>query len=398
MAEITEDGYLLKTQNEYFEDETNFYLAIDPLWNLDPSTPDGLKVAHDSEIFGNLDESLQQAYNSKDPNKARDVELDQIGAITGAVRDRGSTSTVSVNLGGVAASVIPAGSRVESEIDGSIWTLNDEVTLNGSGAGSTNATCTVNGATQADAATITKIIDTAPGWQTVTNPGVATPGSNPDTDAEFRIDRSNSVGRPGNNQIDSMTGELLAVDNVTNVRVYENDTGVTDSNGLPPHSIAPVVKGGDDEDCALAIFLKKNPGVAQYQAGTPVDVTVTSPVYSWQQKDIKFSRPIDVDVTVTVDINDSGNLPSDIGDQVIKAILSYVEGELIEAGQGFDQTGFDIAEEVPLSRMYTPVNQVIGQYGTYVNSLLINGGTANVAIAFNEISRFTEANINVIIT
>ena len=61
MAEITSTGYQLKTQNEWFDEERQLYLDIDPLWNLDPSTPDGLKLAHDAEVFGALDEIGQQA-------------------------------------------------------------------------------------------------------------------------------------------------------------------------------------------------------------------------------------------------------------------------------------------------------------------------------------------------
>ena len=51
MAEITENGYLVKTQNEWFEEELARYKDIDPNWNTDPSTPDGIKIATDSEIW-----------------------------------------------------------------------------------------------------------------------------------------------------------------------------------------------------------------------------------------------------------------------------------------------------------------------------------------------------------
>ena len=83
----------LKTQNEYFNEETELYKNIDPNWNLDPSTPDGLKLASDAEIYGNLDELGQQSYDSKDPNKAKNLELDIVSSITGTVRSLGTPST-----------------------------------------------------------------------------------------------------------------------------------------------------------------------------------------------------------------------------------------------------------------------------------------------------------------
>ena len=79
-----------------------------------------------------------------------------------------------------------------------------------------------------------------------------------------------------------MLGEMFAVDGVRRCKIYENDTDsatVSDDNpyGLPAHSIAPIVDGGTDANIATAIYLKKNPGVMLYQAGTPASYTVTSP-------------------------------------------------------------------------------------------------------------------------
>ncbi|KKL19546.1 hypothetical protein LCGC14_2464410, partial [marine sediment metagenome] len=55
MAQLTAQGYKLKTQNEWYDEERQLYLDIDADWNLDPSTPDGLKMAHDAEAFSALD-------------------------------------------------------------------------------------------------------------------------------------------------------------------------------------------------------------------------------------------------------------------------------------------------------------------------------------------------------
>ena len=112
MAEITFNGYVIKNQNAWFAEERQMYLDIDPNWNLDPSTPDGLKLASDAEIFANLDELGQRAYNSKDPNKAKDLELDILCAITGTTRNQGTPSTVELTLTGVNGTIITAGQIV----------------------------------------------------------------------------------------------------------------------------------------------------------------------------------------------------------------------------------------------------------------------------------------------
>lgn len=399
MAEITNEGYLAKTENQYFDEERQLYLDIDPNWNVDPSTPDGLKIAHDAEIFTNLDESLQFAYNSKDPNKARKVDLDIVSAITGTFRDLGSPSNVDVILGGVAGTVILAGRLVESPVDGSQWTIDSTVTIGGGGTIAATATNTISGATQADIATITTIVDTVGGWQTVTNPNVATPGADVQSDASLRLERALSVGGPGTNQIDSIIGVVFGVDDVRRVRVYENETDVIQpATGLTAHSLAVLVDGGVNEDIAQAIFSKRSTGVTQFQAGTPVNVNVQSEKYPQQSTEIKFSRPTAVDMVVAVTVQNDGSLPNDVDEQIKQAILNYSQGSLVNPECGFNQLGFDIGEDVVLSRLYTPVNSVIGSYGnSYVLGLTLGGGTSNITIDFDELSRWADANITVTI-
>lgn len=400
MAEITFNGYVIKNQNTWFAEERQLYLDIDPNWNLDPSTPDGLKLASDVEIFANLDELGQRAYNSKDPNKAKDVDLNIICSLTGTTRSQGTPSNVELTLTGVAGTVILAGKLVESVVDGSQWSIDSNVTIGVGGTVAATATCTTNGATVASIGTITRIVDTVGGWQKVTNPTVATLGTNRQNDSSLRVERRRSVARPGNNQVDSLTGELFSIDGVRRVRVYENFTDFTDSNGLTRHSISPIVDGGSNEDIAKAIFIKKNPGCNLYASGTPVTVTNVYDKYINNAKTITFSRPIYVDIVMTVNIKDDGSLPVDVEQLVKEAIVVYSQGDLIDAGEGFNPNGFDIGDDVPIRRLDTPINQVIGQFGnSYIVSTDVNGVTqGSLSISFNELSRWSEDNINVVIS
>jgi len=396
MAEVTDQGYELKTQNEWFEEEKALYQVIDANWNLDPSTPDGLKIASDSETFSNLDEIGQRAYNSKDPSKATGNDLDIVASITGSVRDDGTPSDVAITLTGTDGAIIGDGEIIESTANGSQWTINGPVEI--VGATAATATCTVNGLTQASIGDITKIVNPKAGWSTVTNPSVATPGTAPETDSEFRIKRRNSVSLPGQNQVDSTFAAIANTPGVRRVKIYENDSiSPADPNGLPIHSTAIVVDGGDNEEIAEAIYFKRNPGPIQHQLTNPVVVPVTSPV-TGNEKDIVFNRPSYIDVVVVYNIVNDGTLPPDIEDLIKAATLEYTDGTLIDAGCGFNQTGFGIEEDVHAGRFYTPANQVMGQYGdSYATSITVDGG-ADVAIGFEELSRFTDVNITVNVT
>jgi hypothetical protein len=401
MAEITEKGYALKTQNDYFADERQLYLAIDPNWNLDPSTPDGLKMASDAEIFSAFDETLQQAYNSKDPNKATGVDLRTIGALTGSEPNDGTASSVTLTLSGVAGTFVPAGVRVESVSTGQKWIIQQAATIDSFGTVTTQALCEITGEVQAPPNTLTVIFDTVGGWTGVTNAATATVGTAPESDSSFRIKRATAVGRPGNNQVDSLYGEIYAVKDVRRVKVYENDTGsaaVSTDNpyGLPANSLSIIVDGGIDANVGLAIYIKKNPGIKYNQSGTPVAVDVTSPEYPTNVKNIKFARPLYVDMVINITLKNDGTLPTNVEDLIREAFIEFTMGDLIPAEYGFKLAGFDIGEDVPYSTMFVPINQVIGQYGnSYVQSMTVNGGTALVDIPFNSLSRFTSANITV---
>lgn len=404
MASLTSTGYVLQTQNDWFVQERQLYLSIDPLWNLDPSTPDGLKMAHDSEIFYALDETLQQAYNSKDPNKAKGVDLDIVCSLTGTSRSKGSKSSTQLLLTATPGTIIYSGNRFESPATGSRWTTDQTVTVDNSWHVLVNATCTASGPVHADEGTITRIVDVVSGLAECTNPDPATPGTDEQRDEQLRVTRATAVGRPGNNQIDSMVGELFGVEGVRRVKVYENDTdsaSVSTDNpyGLPRKSIAPIIDGGTNSDVAMAIYLKKNPGALLYQAGTAFQVEVISPKYPTNKKIIRASRPIYVDMIMVINVKSDGTLPPN-ADQLIKeAVMEYAAGDLIPADVGFKISGFDIGESVPYLTMTTPVNKVIGSYGnSYITSLLLNGASSNVSIAYNQMSRWTESNITVVIT
>jgi hypothetical protein len=223
-------------------------------------------------------------------------------------------------------------------------------------------------------------------------------GTNPDTDSELRIKRDSNVSLPGQNQIDSTFAAISNLDGVKRVRIYENDSiGPVDANGLPIFSTAILVDGGVDEDIANAVYNKRNPGPIQHDLISPVTVPITSTV-TGNQKDIIFNRPAYVDIIIVYEVTTDGTLPANIEQLVKDATLDYVNGELLDADDGFNQSGFDIGEDVHASRFYTPVNKTIGQYGdSYVTSITVNAG-ASVVISFEELSRFTDANIAVNIT
>lgn len=397
MAEITVNGYIVKNANDWFLEEQQMYLAIDSEWNLDPSVLDGLKLASDSEIWATLDEIGLKAYNSKDPNKAVDSELDILLYLTtGKTRSLGTPSSVPISIGGAEGLLITAGHRMESVDTGYRWTIDSDLTIVG-GVASGTATNVNPGVLEASIGTITTIVDPVSGWQSVTNTAIATPGTNRQSNSEVRTQRNRSVAKPGQNQIDTMISELLTTENVVDAVVPENDTGTDNfyGNGLPANSIAIIVDGGADAEVATTIYHDKSPGVFLHPANAPVVVEVTS-MTTGNKKDITFSRPDFIDMIIVVTLVDDGSLPGNIEDLVADAIIKYAGGDLETQGQ-FRAEGFRIGDDVSSGQLFTPTNSVVGQYGnSYTSNISVNGGAVK-AIAFNEKSRFTAGNITVTI-
>lgn len=404
MGELNKNGYKIKTQNEYFDEERALYLNIDANWDLDPSTPDGMKIAHDSEVFSSLDELVKQAYDARDPNKASGYDLDVLRALTGSHRSLGTPSTVQLKLTGVANTIVRAGAKVKTA-DGVTFLTDEDAIIGLDGTVTVNAHCDKNGAISVSANTLTNIVETVGGWQSVTNPSPATPGTDKDSDAVFRIKSALSVGRAGSNQKESIYGEIFDTTGVRRCRIYENKTNsasvdsVHNPHGLPPHSLAIVVDGGTDQDVAESIYKKLCPGVALHAAGTKVEKTVYSKLFPASYDVITFSRPEYIDISVSVTISDKEKvLPESFVDVVKQSYLDYYEGQLIKEGCGFLTSGFDIGQIVPFTRLFTPANKVLGEYpSTYVSELKVNNSSNDVEIRFNQVARFTKEKIKVVI-
>lgn len=419
MAQITPQGIIGKSLNEYLVDIEGKLLAIDPNWNIDSDSPDGQKNGIDAEAMANMDEGVVAAYRSKDPASAVGEALNDIGSISGVPRQLATYSVAPITITGTPTRIIPAGvSVVRSRTDNTSWTLNSDIVIGAGGSGIGFVTCTTAGRVVAGAGELTVIGTPTAGWSSVTNPTAATQGQPEETDAEYRLRRSESVSKPGSNMVDNMIANVGAVKTVTSVKVYENYLDTVDVNGIPGHSLAIIVNGGSDADVGLAIQQKKNQGCGMFprwneQTETWVDpkgpngvlVYIQSPVTGLTNP-ITFQRAIAKSIYVDVKIQRKGVLPGNINDLIIKAIIADATKALFDGNSliGFNQGGYDIGEVVPVGRIYTPVNKVLGLYGdSYATEITIGSsagslGSATIQPAYNELATFDEDNITVTVT
>ncbi len=354
---------------------------------LEPDSKDGQMVALMALAIHDANNMAITVYNCFSPATGYGAALTSNVKINGISRKGATNSTVDLLLTGTAGTTIINGSVKDS--NNVIWRLPASVVVGVDGTVMATATCSVSGAVAALAGTITEINTPTRGWVSVTNPAAAIVGSPAETDAELRIRQGQSVALPSITPFESVDGAIANVAGVTRHKLYENDTGTTDSNGLPPHSISAIVDGGDVTEIAQTIRGNKGQGTATY--GT---TSVTVPDTYGNPHVISFSRSTDVPIFVAITLKVFTGYTSQIGEQIKQAVADYING-------------LTIGDDVLLSRIYSPANLgvVSGGNARYydITELLIGKSSgsvsaSNIDIAYDASASCSTANITITVT
>ncbi len=354
---------------------------------LDPDSKDGQMVALVALAIHDANNTAIQVYNSFSPSTGMADALTRNVKINGITRKSATNSTVDVTLTGTAGTTIINGSVKDA--NGIIWNLPASVTIDTGGSVIATATCASSGAVAAVIGSVNQINTPTRGWTSVTNASAATVGTAVEKDSDLRIRQGQSVALPSLTPFDAVDGALANVDGVTRHKLYENDTGSADSNGLPAHSISAIVDGGDATVIAQTIRGKKGQGVATY--GT-TSVTVAD-TYG-NPHVISFYRSTDVPIYISLALKVFTGYTTQIGEQIKQAIADYINSLLI-------------GDDVLLSRVYSPANLgvVSGGNAKYydISSLKIgrsagSEASSNVDIAFNESASCSTDNIALTVT
>lgn len=237
------------------------------------------------------------------------------------------------------------------------------------------------------AGVVTVISSPVYGWDSVLNAEAGSPGRQRESDADLRRRYRTGVYRLGAGTMPSIRATLEQIEGVSRVRVFENTSGTTDSDGRPPHSVEVVVSGGADAVVARAIYDAKGAGIHTYGLdsetvqdayGIPVTVNFTrpAPVYIW------------LEVTLTAAAEET--LPQDY--------VAMVKAAIVAAGAGLEPGG-----DVFRFRMAAAVSGIAGiasaEVETGVGTIDTPPGSyaaADVAIGPRERAEILEAHITVV--
>ena len=383
--QITENGVIAPT----YEESLSFFQGVfQSIYgqdvNLDADTSDGQMVAILAKAYTDACAQIVASYAGYAPSTASGVQLSSVVKVNGIARYVATQSTADVQIVGQAGTVISGG--IVEDDNGYRWNLPDSVVIPINGEITVTATCQEQGSIAAAPNTITQIITPTLGWQSVTNPDAATEGNPVETDAQLRRRQSQSVALPSRSVTEGIIAGIEALTGVVGINWDDNDTDETDSNGVPAHSIAVVVDGGDAQEIAQTILLKKGPG-----CGTYGDTTIAVTDSYGRTNNISFSRPDLVQVKVQVTIQPLSGYETDIGNQIQQAVTDYING-------------LGIGGSVILTRLYLPASLCgtnMIQYYKLVSVEIAQGdggySTSDIDIAYNEQAQTSLENVEIVV-
>ncbi|HGU9765492.1 TPA: baseplate J/gp47 family protein [Acinetobacter baumannii] len=351
---------------------------------LENDSQDGQWIGVIARVVADCNAAVADVYSSMSPSTADTDALSRNVKINGIRRAVATKSSVSVVLVGVAGTIINNG--IVSDKNNNRWLLPAQVVIPPEGEIVATATAEKPGAILALPNSVTSISTPTRGWQSVNNPQASNLGAPVESNTKLRQRQALSTAIPSRSYTEGILGALFSLDGVSRCKVYENKKSFVDPLGLPPNSLAVVVAGGDDQQIAETIRVKKAPGCNLYG-----NTTVIRPTVYGDPVEIQYWRPNQVVVGLKLGLRTTTDYTVDIGEQIKFAITDYINQ-------------LDIGDRISLNKIYVPA----GLYGalearTYeLDSiqLIINGSPkiGDCTLAFNEVAFCDSDDIEISVT
>jgi len=354
---------------------------------IEPDSKDGQLIVLFAQAVSDCNDVAIAIKGQFAPGSAIGTGLSSVVKVNGIERLEASYSSAPGSVIGQAGTVITNGAVKDT--NSRLWNLPPTVTIPPGGEIFVTVTAQELGDIAAPAGSINAIATPALGWQSFTSTADATPGAPVERDPVLRQRQSVSTSLPALTVLGALEGALLNLPGVQRVRIYDNDTKVTDSNGIPANCECVVIEGGDLEQIARTIGQKKTPGGNTYGS--------TSQVYVDPKTGITYAIRFYLLALTTLKVRIIGTaLPgyiTAIGTEIKESMVAYLESHII--GEDVEYTGLWAPAYLDLPARLQPYR---------VNTLEVStdGGatwnTLDVAIDFNKVVNCTLVDVTVTIT
>lgn len=346
---------------------------------VQPDSQDGQWLGVLAQAIYDCGQVAVQVFQSFSPTYAQGAGLSSLVKLTGITRGVPTNSTAPVTVVGQANATIING--VAEDTAGNLWNLPPSVTIPTGGSISVTATAQEAGAIQAITGAINAINNPQLGWQSVTNTAPATPGAPVESDAALRERQYNSTAISALGIRESIFSVISNLSGVTSCTVYDNDTGSTDGNGVPAHSIAVIVGGGTISDIVNAIGETKPPGAQTYgtTSGTYTDqYGLTTPINFFELASVPIYYAVTVQPLAGFD---SVNTPGAIQAALAAFTNALNIGEDVYYSQG-----------IAAASLFSTVGNTFYITQFFLGTTAGPTTTTNIVIAFNQQAQGVAAN------
>lgn len=384
MADVLDNnGLTLETYKEILEFVQNsmntIYAEDGDTINFDSETPDGQFTNILAQISSDVRQLAAEIYNSFNPDNCQGTLQDQRYALNYITRGAG-TYTIqnvqievdrTVNLVGLDTNYDnPIASCFTLADDtGNQWYLIDSATLT-TGTHSLPFRSQALGLVQPIIGTIQNQVTKVLGVTSVNNLTSPTSiGKDEESDVEFRIRRNRSTAVYGQNNYDTMTGQLLQIKDVLDAKVFVNNTtsantSVTDiAGGVPARSIWVIIDGGGANDKIGNVIYQNSAGLPTFKSSSGISVSVET--VSGQMYDVNFDRSIPVDFYIRFDIKNISDVT--ITDDMKDDIRKYI----------YDNLHISLGEPVETSEITNLASQALLAIDTNMYALNVEVSTDN---------------------
>lgn len=246
--------------------EAEFRLALGTDVDLSPETPQGRLVSLITKERTSVLTINAANANQINLDYCTGLFLDAVGSFFGVPRIGESSTRVLATVTGIFGTVIVSGSIAKTEAGDKFYAEND-ITIPSGGSITGYFLSVDNGAIPCDTNTLTTIVSSTVGWDSINNPAIAAIGRESEPDVLYRARVKNSR-YSGRGFLEDVKTGLESIGDLLSSFVYDNGESfpvVYDGITIAGHSIVAVVDGGTDADVAQAIFEEKDAGCGYTQ-------------------------------------------------------------------------------------------------------------------------------------
>jgi hypothetical protein len=366
---VQANGFVCPTQQEILERiELDQHAYISPNWDTSLTSPNGQNNGIFSRQAALFWEGLQALNAAQSRDGAEGDLLLQHGKMTGTPRGGPTPTIVSV------INTLTAGTLLEHAVDfvqvfdhpEVLFTPVADYTAATTGSHTIAFECAETGPQSLTAGTLRVIATPKTGWTYAIDTGTAVLGSDGESDEDFRTAQEEDLTKAGAGTAAALAADLpwnsateTGVPGVLGASVLENITDDTDVNGLPPHSIEPVIYADGTmvtATLAQAIWEGKAAGAGTYGqlSASYVDDTGTTRTVWYSVVTVK---PIYLTYTITKDTTYAGDTAAKewiVADLAARFGVGETVQYLYAAGRPFELSGVTDVTDCRIGSAATP--------------------------------------------